>query len=477
MLQIAREFEKSENANLSNFLKRLNLLIEVEEREGQATIEHDLDRVQIMTVHAAKGLEFPVVFLPHLGRRFRPEIEPYLQAEYGIGFSVDNKDSRSQFYLENGLSPSILKLMKKQATDRMIAEEKRLFYVAATRARDRLILAGTPQYNSNSSSWMNWLFTALGLDQAPRAPVAIWPVSVRRIGNENHEFDLPIHFTRHIDLEGMEIENSSAPQLVELAQNEVNLEPVRKNRQEQFWTISRLATLVQCETKFYLQNQIIHSDLTDFSLNHSTEMIDFDKKVHRALARLRTTADLEILPSQLPTNVWRHVETFAKSEIGHEVLLANNTELEMPIQAKIGRHIISGIFDRLFQKTNGLWSLIDYKTDSVEFFINGHISLDRLSYYQAQMELKALCLHKLYPNQSAISTILFFTETGKAEVQTFSGLQLSEIENRWVQHLDQLNPSELNQNYDHCPNCSYYVSQACLLSSTPPSDRFSSQLP
>ena len=65
LLAIARKFDESEFASLSGFIERLNLLIEEEEREGQAAVEPSENVVQVMTIHAAKGLEFPVVILPY----------------------------------------------------------------------------------------------------------------------------------------------------------------------------------------------------------------------------------------------------------------------------------------------------------------------------------------------------------------------------------------------------------------------------
>ena len=69
LLGIARELERLGFTDLSDFLEQLNELIEEEEREGQATTQLTADAVEIMTIHAAKGLEFPVVILPNLDRR------------------------------------------------------------------------------------------------------------------------------------------------------------------------------------------------------------------------------------------------------------------------------------------------------------------------------------------------------------------------------------------------------------------------
>ena len=63
LLQIAREFDKNDNASLSSFLHQLDLLMDTDNQEEQAKTDNDLDRVQIMTIHASKGLELSLIHI------------------------------------------------------------------------------------------------------------------------------------------------------------------------------------------------------------------------------------------------------------------------------------------------------------------------------------------------------------------------------------------------------------------------------
>ena len=163
-LGIARELEGSGVNDLHDFLERLNLLIEGEEREGQATTQLTADAVEIMTIHAAKGLEFPVVILPNLDRRVtRYDQEPFIDDRLGIGLSPANPDNN---YTES--DPGATRLMRERVTNKRVAEEQRLFYVATTRARDRLILSGTLTEKKEAREWLGWLLSLIHISEPTR---------------------------------------------------------------------------------------------------------------------------------------------------------------------------------------------------------------------------------------------------------------------------------------------------------------------
>jgi len=109
------EDEVAPDNDLSAYLQQISLLTDADRKDD------DPDKVKLMTVHAAKGLEFPCVFV--------------------VG-------------LEENLFPSILSLNSREELE----EERRLFYVAITRAKDRLHITyattrfkyGTPTYGDES---------------------------------------------------------------------------------------------------------------------------------------------------------------------------------------------------------------------------------------------------------------------------------------------------------------------------------------
>jgi ATP-dependent helicase/nuclease subunit A len=126
---IVARFQNRGYATMARVAEHLDLLAVGD--ESNASIDAR-DSVSLMTVHAAKGLEFPIVFLVNLGRGTGGARAPIRVADSPRGdASVAIADYQSEADEDA------------QARDR--EEGKRLLYVAATRARDRLYLSATVQ--------------------------------------------------------------------------------------------------------------------------------------------------------------------------------------------------------------------------------------------------------------------------------------------------------------------------------------------
>ncbi|MBK8464923.1 MAG: UvrD-helicase domain-containing protein [Chloracidobacterium sp.] len=95
--------------------------------------------VSLMTVHKAKGLEWPVVFIPDLARDVKTAIEPLMiDTELGVAFQMESDGYEKT-------EPSIYKLLKKRKVDRESEESKRVLYVAMTRAEEKVVLSATKE--------------------------------------------------------------------------------------------------------------------------------------------------------------------------------------------------------------------------------------------------------------------------------------------------------------------------------------------
>lgn len=141
LLQHAAGFERMSYQGLFSFIRYMEQLqkYEVDYGEADVTGEHE-NVVRIMSIHKSKGLEFPVVFVSGLGRRFNKkdsEDTMILDSTYGIGLTcAEGKRHRKRTTL-------LKEMIAAHIAGDNIGEELRVLYVALTRAKEQLILTGT----------------------------------------------------------------------------------------------------------------------------------------------------------------------------------------------------------------------------------------------------------------------------------------------------------------------------------------------
>lgn len=138
VVEQARAFEKDEPQSVRAFIAWMERRSVGEARDLEsASLDDDEDAVRIMTIHGAKGLEFPIVILAGLGSRPNTSWPCLLMdrdtRRAAVRIGSDDKNSRFTFGPYDDL--------KEAETAHLKAEEGRLLYVAATRARDHLLVS------------------------------------------------------------------------------------------------------------------------------------------------------------------------------------------------------------------------------------------------------------------------------------------------------------------------------------------------
>jgi ATP-dependent helicase/nuclease subunit A len=154
---LAARWDARGRSDAASFAARLVLLAERDPRLGAEEVEDARagQAVQILTVHAAKGLEWPVVCVADLGAS-RPGPSGRLLVDPRLGLAFRPAVPWSA---ETQATPRTAELAEVLAS-REEAESRRLLYVALTRARDQLILSGVA--GRNGKSWASWLDPVLG---------------------------------------------------------------------------------------------------------------------------------------------------------------------------------------------------------------------------------------------------------------------------------------------------------------------------
>ncbi len=486
LLHIANEFESRGFLSLFDFIERIKTLSQEEDREGQAAIEAATPSVHVMTIHAAKGLEFPLVVLPFLDKQFRYDQEPYLDPAAGIGFrTVDEED------FGRTLTPPVCNYLKERMNLKTEAEEKRIFYVATTRAMEHLVLTGNLGNLTRRPSYLRWGLEALGLPVESLVPGAMTlkphPCKVldRSAGNRIIEIEHPL--TLEVTFPGGR--KGHAPGLrPETKKNEnpaVILPEIRLTRAEEYFSATQITTYLECPRKFYLRHVLGIPEIKNAPYNFDENEDAGDRlrgdivglATHKILEGIRDTGwtgemlrlkireavgSFPSLPSESHSKYVEEVEhnlvRFLESDFGKKTLSAGGEQrTELSLTMVIGEDFLTGTIDKIVKNPKGEWEVLDYKTDTI---VAGQIG-ERSEIYKPQLSVYSL-LASRYFGQKEVEAVLIFLKHPERPVHfRFDGDALGEIQGRMEGIIKKIKEGNFPINQNSCPRCPYYLN-GCL---------------
>ena len=162
LFTLAARFESSGTHLIRDFVRYVEEFEAIGSRESEGQIDQAADAVRLMTIHQAKGLEFPVVIIPDLQRLSRVTTDNWFLLDRHNGLTLKVPDGRG-----NLVAGCTFSTFEQRHGWREQFESMRLLYVAASRAEDRLILSGVTEeiatLGTKSDSWLKWIWQALEL--------------------------------------------------------------------------------------------------------------------------------------------------------------------------------------------------------------------------------------------------------------------------------------------------------------------------
>jgi ATP-dependent helicase/nuclease subunit A len=190
MLDLVRRMQQ-ETPSLAPLVRELVTRIERGEDETQGLPEAGANGVRLMTIHHAKGLEFPVVIVPDLGADIGggdsgPVRDLPVEGPLGVHLKSLDDDDRGEARCDFAAW-----LARREARERAAAEERRILYVAWTRAASQVILVGTVGEDLGRDRWVHQLLRAFGVrkhgEAASHAALSLdWHEGVQRMKPRPH---------------------------------------------------------------------------------------------------------------------------------------------------------------------------------------------------------------------------------------------------------------------------------------------------
>ncbi len=390
--------EDSRLVTLDAFIRYQNAVKDREVREGEASLDAG-SSVKLMTVHASKGLEFPVVFIPDASwKRGSGGDPPALLYSDQLGLaSILPKETG-----EDRASSFIYGLMKAEQDAKELAESRRKLYVAATRARDRLIISGSYSEDKDGhntakkDSWLSWLIDIFDLADVERQTETAFTVAGTQCRLLMPDYVRPERQPQIPDAHWQHTITDASPQPPPLLAPPTHLPAAASGH----ITASQLASLgaaqhssKPAERRFYQRQFRQPLDGTTPRLRRVSRAYEapvpqriIGDMVHEALRGWHLPGVSDISPI-LGSYAWQkglrdaeQIETavmqalgllrrFERSEVYGWISAARQAGRpvypELPFIYKTGQHITHGVMDLLFQHDDGGWRIVDYKTSSV----------------------------------------------------------------------------------------------------------------
>jgi ATP-dependent helicase/nuclease subunit A len=397
LMRLAAEFEAVNGPDLAGFVDSLRSRDDLGDREGNApTLTEGENVVRVMTVHQAKGLEFPVVVLAGLGSDVPHGSSPAFVIGGDGRMGVFLKGSQHKTYEEADLCWGPADEIAAQERIRDEEEDVRLLYVAMTRAQERLILVGAGPKNGQATSGRIARITgALGLAAmpAPREVVSmegldavvkgVDPAAMAHLPGREQDAD-----SEAASPPAFEAEPGPCPQFIE------TLPRCGLYRQVSF---SALAAYLRCPQQFYLEH-LLGLTLTEEGLAREEDdagswphsLLDPEEQHAGRDVGLLVHALLEWAPAtgeppataalldeaqgwQRQTGVHLSREALERAtELTRAFwssplaagLSAPSARREAPFFFAQAETVVSGIMDIVFID-DGCWHIVDYKTNAL----------------------------------------------------------------------------------------------------------------
>src|SRR3989339_1742630 len=500
---------------LYDYLNFLREAIGEVEDESQAVISDELNSVKIMTIHQAKGLEFPVVILYRCGESSRKQGVKTKSILVNKEFGLLTKVPLDENYFGEYHPAPIVRLNDYIADRKNIAEIKRLFYVGITRAKNQLFLSASLKsaLSAKADSFIGLLQKGLSIDfNSPQFKLRsklkyLTKKDEKYIGDEK---DLEIEIPIIKKLQPIIISETEEEQLLHI--KSLLIKNIDDKVFGEIISATKLSVYNQCPLKYRLiyelgfsslmvenRNWLISQKTADkskqFDFNPKEEMLLASSNeeeisrtdiksaqvkgtlIHRLLSEETSEAELMskvelYLKNMMDREEWQSnqfadlkqdivedILSYFKSENYRRIQDFPDYRNEFEIYHQHSDFYLYGIIDKLII-TKGKIIIVDYKTDL--------IPLDeiqaRASQYFTQLKFYAYITSKLFKVISNFELQIVFIKHPNEFIAMNIGLkELFKIEQEIELMVKKVRKGTSEKNLDHCRNCIFSIKNNCIV--------------
>lgn len=371
------------------------------------------DVVVLTTIHQAKGLEWPIVCLPNLQGGAR-DGDAAFSARHGVllcdALGADDEPEK----------PLSVKAIAEELGERQEAEERRLLYVALTRARERLILSACIRSGDSLPEWKG-RFTK---------PLAFLAAHTDRTLSDEGEHDCGAFATsvRYVIGQvstrthfegGARLAADVDPR--QLAATPAEPVPLAESALPLSVKVTELLAFNRCPQVYRFSHDIEIAEHTARSVAKRADgdarlsPVELGTIVHSLLERANFDANdidaeierlLAVQPAGRHASLARMLRPVLSGELGDAVRGARRVEREWPFAFEARGVLVEGVMDLAIQGDDGRWTVVDYKSNDLKH-------ADRLEYlteyYKPQLELYAHALSRAGLGDVAECALVFLT--------------------------------------------------------------------
>jgi len=501
LIKITIDFEKQGFKTLYDYINFLEDAIDRREDEAQAGLSVDKERVNILTIHQAKGLEYSAVFLFNCHHTSVIDSVKSKSVSVNKNYGLLTKVPLHDDYFSEYKAAPIVNAHNLVEEKKNIAELKRLFYVAATRAEDYLFISSTANEKYKPSSFMHFLED--GLQRNVNLSKIELEGELEFLTKKGNEYQNEVKkLTINIPVVNT-INNYDFTELSARGKNDKKLfgtKPISDIPEGEIISATKLSVFHQCPVKYKLIYDLGFSELFnrynnwqkksakrktyEFKPGEDSLASPEDGKpvtsgyanvkgmiIHSALEKgisksnlsnfvkgeidklLSYSSELAKLSDTLNKEIVNYLIKFYQSEEFKFLNSFTHFHNELEVYLNENDHFLYGIIDKLILDESSL-IIVDYKTDDIE---ENEIE-NRADNYLTQLKFYAYIVRRLFKEVIDIQLrIVFLKHPAKVVIVDLNEKERERIKQKIELFLESVRKNNFKPNFNHCSSCSFSI--------------------